>query len=416
LSGRLRGPSADPRIAALSRHGGVRPLRIVYFGSYDRGTGRNAILAAGLEAAGVEIVSCHVSVWPSTAAKLDAVRRGRATAAALARHVAAWPRLVGRHARVGAYDVLVVGATGHLDLPLARWLTRRRGRPLVFDPLVSATETVRDRGLLPEASRRLAALGAIERALFRLPDLCLVDTAAHTAAFRHDLGLDPSRTLVVPASAPPVFRRLATPYVAREGRPVRVVYFGQFIPLHGLENVLGAAALLRARDDIRIDLVGLGQTLDANQDLARRLDLPNVRFFPQWLAPEALAEAHIAAADVCLGVFGGQPKAQRVVPFKVYTALAAGRAVVTADTPAVRELLAPGDEVWTVPPASPPALATAIARLAGDPALRTRLATAGQSAWDARFAPPVLGARLRQALEALVVASTEDGPSGGRAV
>ena len=63
-----------------------------------------------------------------------------------------------------------------------------------------------------------------------------------------------------------------------------------------------------------------------------------------------------AGADLCLGVFGATPKAARVVPHKVYTALAAGRPVLTADTPAVRELLRPGEEVWTMPPGDPDAL------------------------------------------------------------
>ncbi len=380
---------------------------MVQFGAYDRGIGRNAILAEGLAAAGVAVAECHVPVWRDTAAKLDAVAHPGALAGAAARQAVAWPRFARRHARLADYDVLVVGPTAHLDLPLARWLARRRGRLVVFDPLVSIGETVRDRGLLPESSRRLRLLTRIERLLFRLPDVCLADTRPHADTFARDLGVPAERLVVVPVGAPAIYRRRPSPYAPGAGTPVRVVYFGQFIPLHGVDVVVRAAHRLRDRADVVFDLVGLGQTQVAAADLAAALGTPNVRFHPRWLSAEALIDAFIQPADICLGVFGAQPKAARVVPYKVYAALAAGRAVVTGDTPAVRDLLRPGVEVCAVPVATDAAwtadrLADAIADLADHPARRRRLATGGQAAWDARFAPAVLGALLRDALWARV--------------
>ncbi len=380
-------------------------MRVLYFGTYDRTAGRNAILIEGLRAAGATVRECHVPLWRDTTAKLDAARRGPRTAAALARQSLAWARLARAHAREPDYDVLFVGATAHLDLPLAARLARRRDRPLVFDPLVSISETIRDRALLPPDARRLQALGALEGRLFRLPDLCLADTTAHAEAFGSAFGLAPARTCVIPASAPSVYRRMSRPYrtdaesAPGASHPIRVVYFGQFIPLHGLAVVLGAADRLRRRADIAFELVGIGQRLPEIRAQVRVLDLPNLCFYPVWLPPERLLGEHIQPADICLGIFGDQPKAGRVVPFKVYAALAAGRAVLTSDTPALREMLRPGEEVWTVPPADPAALAEAIACLADRPDLRARLAAAGQAAWDARFAPEVLGARLLGILE-----------------
>lgn len=380
---------------------GPRPLRVVHFGTYDRGVGRNAILAEGLRAAGVEVIECHVPVWRDTSAKLAAARHASGAVGAALRQALASLRLIDRYRRIAAYDVLLVGATAHLDLPLARRLARRRGRPLVFDPLVSLTETVRDRALIPESSRRFRLLAAVERALFRLPDACLVDTAAHGAAFRAELGVPANRAIVIPVGAPSIYRNRARPYAADPSRPVRVVYFGQYIPLHGIDIVLAAADRLRARRDIAFDLVGIGQMQQAAVATAAALRLPNVTFHPHWLPAEALIDRFIGPADICLGIFGAQPKAERVVPYKVYAALAAGRAVLTADTPAVREVLTPGEDVATVPPASDVALTDAIVRLADAPEVRERLARAGQTTWDARFAPPVLGGRLEEVLREL---------------
>lgn len=382
--------------------------RVLYFGTYDQGVGRNAILREGLAAAGVDVEECHVPLWPDTAAKLAAVRRPLASLRLAARLAGCWPRLVAGHRRAGPHEVLLVGATGHPDLPLARRLAG--DGLLVFDPLVSLGETVRDRGLLAPGSRRLALLARLERALFGLADLTLVDTAAHARALAVEVGLDLSRTVVLPVGAPSALRTAAPDYApADEPAGLRVVYFGQHIPLHGLETVLGAAERLQAdgslpdpsrpdRSPPHFTLVGVGQTLaEVRRQVAERR-LANVRLVEEWLPLDRLLATHIVPADVCLGIFGGQPKAARIVPFKVYAALAAGRAVVTADTPAVRELLAPGEEVWTVPPADPAALAAALRQLAADPSRRQRLASAGRAAYDRRFAPPVLGRRLREAL------------------
>jgi glycosyltransferase involved in cell wall biosynthesis len=273
----------------------------------------------------------------------------------------------------------------------------------VFDPLVSIAETVTDRGLLEPGSRRLDAVAAAESRLFKLPDACLADTAVHARSMAVQTGTAGRTWWVLPAGAPSVFRRLATPYERGCRMEFRVAYFGQYIPLHGVETMIEAASRLRLRDDIVFEFVGLGQTLPVAQGLAAQLALESVRFVPRWLSPEELAREHIAVADLCLGVFGRQAKAGRVVPYKVYAGLASGRAVITGDTPAERELLYPGDEIWTTPVGDAGALAEAIALMADNPSLVHRLARAGQSAYDQRFAAPVLGARLRDMLRELAI-------------
>ncbi|MFQ5460171.1 MAG: glycosyltransferase, partial [Anaerolineae bacterium] len=105
--------------------------------------------------------------------------------------------------------------------------------------------------------------------------------------------------------------------------------------------------------------------------------------------------------------------AQRVVPFKVYAAMAAGRAVVTGDTAAARELLHRG-EVVTVPPGDPVALAAALARLAADPAARGALARRGRLAYRERFSGAVLGARGVSLLTATMARHQAGRPSPWR--
>ena len=71
----------------------------------------------------------------------------------------------------------------------------------------------------------------------------------------------------------------------------------------------------------------------------------------------------IHAADVCLGIFGATEKAARVIPNKVFQIIASGRPLITADTPAARELLEPGPAIQLVPAADPDALRRAAQKL-----------------------------------------------------
>jgi glycosyltransferase involved in cell wall biosynthesis len=77
-------------------------------------------------------------------------------------------------------------------------------------------------------------------------------------------------------------------------------------------------------------------------------------------------------------VFGGSEKAARVVPNKVYHAMSVGRPVITADTPAAREVLEDGRTALLVPAGDAPALAAAMRRLDEDAELRSRLGAAAR--------------------------------------
>jgi glycosyltransferase involved in cell wall biosynthesis len=148
-----------------------------------------------------------------------------------------------------------------------------------------------------------------------------------------------------------------------------------------------AAGLLRD-DGVRLTLVGEGQDLPAARARARALGIgpPRLEFVEGFL-PRPDLDRRIAAADACLGIFGTTEKAARVVPCKVHDALAAGKALVTADTPAARSLLRDGESALLVPAGDPGALAAALRRLRGDPGLRARLGAGAARVWGERLRP-----------------------------
>jgi glycosyltransferase involved in cell wall biosynthesis len=207
------------------------------------------------------------------------------------------------------------------------------------------------------------------------------DTDAHADYFETRLGVPRQKLRRVWVGSDDDVMR---PARVHDAAPFRVFVYASFIPLHGLEHVVRAAHLLdRADDEIRIDIVGTGATEDQVKDLAAELRVRNVHFLGRRSYEQLATE--IAASHLCLGVFGTSPKAQRVIPNKVFDALAVGRPVITGDTPAVREVLTHGEHAWLCPPGDPEALAEALLTLRSDQDACRRLAARGHELFVRRF-------------------------------
>jgi len=354
-------------------------VRVLYFGTYERDYPRNAQVISCLRGAGVDVIEHHVDVWGRSEHKFGP---GPGAAARLA---LAQVRLLGRP-RVG-FDVLIVGYPGHFDVPRARRVAR--GRPLVFNPLVSLADTfVSDRGRFREGSFGARLLTRADRRALRLADLVVADTEAN-ADFLAELGGIPRervRVCLVGAE-----ERVFEPGWAPL-REFTALFVGKLIPLHGLETILAAA---RLAPEISFRVVGSGQL---NGLLADRP--PNVEWL-RWVDYERLpAELH--RAGCALGIFGTSDKAARVIPNKAFQALACGTPLVTADTPGARELLVDGESALLVPPGNPAALAESLRRLANDNDLRVHLSGGGLYTYQQRASERVLGERWRALLEGLL--------------
>jgi glycosyltransferase involved in cell wall biosynthesis len=112
--------------------------------------------------------------------------------------------------------------------------------------------------------------------------------------------------------------------------------------------------------------------------------------------------AELHRASCALGIFGTSDKAARVIPNKAFQALACGTPLVTADTPAARELLRDGESALLVQPGDPQALAAALRRLAERADLADALSAGGLAAYRSHASEQVLGARWRSLIESLL--------------
>jgi glycosyltransferase involved in cell wall biosynthesis len=361
--------------------------RACLFGTYAREHSATRLLRTTLSAAGYAVGECHVPLWERTRDKAPAFFQAASLARRGLEYARALPRLVGMWRRVRRdVSLLVVGFNGQLDLLVARWLSRGRV-PILFAPLVTLTETlVDDRRIYPAASPAARLARWLDRATLGGADLVLADTEAHRAYMCRTFDVDDARVQTVYLGAEESF------YLASSApdRPApSVLFYGQYLPLHGIEAVVEAARRLAGR--LPITLVGTGPLRGAMEQ--RAAGVAGLRFV-DWVAYDALP-AWIAAADICLGVFGTSGKAAMVIPNKVYQCAAGARPVVTGDTPAVREVFRHAENVWLVPPGDAGALADALARLADDWPLRRRLGDAAHALLRERFGLEAQGHRLR---------------------
>jgi glycosyltransferase involved in cell wall biosynthesis len=333
-----------------------------------------------LRGAGVEVIERHAEVWEQRRHKWSL-----GLAAALRIGLAEIRLLFG--GRRERFDAVIVGYPGHFDVPAARRIAG--GRPVIFNPLVSLHETlVEDRGRFAPGSPAAGVLRQVDRLALRRADLVVADTAQNARQLAELGELAAERLAVCFVGAE---ERLFRPGW-QPARAFHALFVGKLIPLHGLETILAAA---RLAPELPFRVVGSGQ-LDAL--MGERP--PNVEWV-KWVEYEQLPE-EIQRAGCALGVFGTSAKTGRVIPNKAFQALACGTPLVTADTPAARELLVDGESALLVPAGDPRALAGALRRLADDAELAGRIGDGGLAAYREHASESVLGQRWRNLVEQLV--------------
>jgi glycosyltransferase involved in cell wall biosynthesis len=366
----------------------------MWLGTYERAYPRTRVLVEGLRALGADVVEHQRPLWERQEHKAGGFLRPGPLLRAGLGYLAAWAVLPVAAARGPRPDVVVAGYPAQPDAVPAWAVARATGALLVADMMISLADTLAgDRGI---AGRRLGALLAgADRLTMRLADIVLCDTHAHALYFHERFGVPWAKLVVAPVGAEP---GAFPPSPAPEGPP-QALFYGKLSPLHGLTTVLEAARMPGVPP---VRLIGDGQLGDWLRDELRRDPPPGIRWDP-WV-PYAHLGAEVSSAAICLGVFGTSAKAARVVPNKVWQAMAAGRPVVSADTPGIREAVTDGVSGLLVPPGDAGALAEALRRLGADPVLRARMGEDARATYLEKGAPAAAAAPLHEALRERIAA------------
>lgn len=250
----------------------------------------------------------------------------------------------------------------------------RSWRPVcIADAYLSVWDSfVRDRRGVCELGLRSRIIRRIERRALRAAAVVLVDTQANRKMLIDDLDVPPGSVRSLPlAIEEDRFLRLDQYLASSAHRRLRVLFVGTLVPLHGIPIILEAILQLLPDDRFEFRILGEGQESALVERFMAEHSPRAVSWVRGWSALDQVAE-EVAAADICLGVFGGGQKAARVLPFKLYMYLAAGRPIVSQALSSTPEGV-PSPPIEAVVPADAGALAEAIRRLADDSFERERL-------------------------------------------
>lgn len=278
---------------------------------------------------------------------------------------------------------------------MAYFYTKIYRKRLIFDPIVSiyATE-VYEQKILSSSSIKARLMFLYEKIAFKLSDHILATTEEFKQFYCELFSIPPSRISVLPVGGK--LRKINQSISESKGNKFNVVYWGNFLPQHGLEYVLQSAKILEDYNDISFTLIGSGFSQNNMRKLAKKLGLSNVKF--TGYLEEAKFIEEISRADVILGFFRKGGRASRSIGNKVFEGLALRKAVITEDSTAIQRYFLHKKELYLVEPENPCELANAIMELKNDPKLRIQIAESGYKCLKEKFSEKRIVERLKDIL------------------
>jgi len=264
-------------------------------------------------------------------------------------------------------SVVFVSEFGLQYAPLGWAISRLRGARLVVDHFVGTYEThVLDHRTHTRTSLRGRYFAGVDRMAYWLADVVTIDTRIRASKLSARFPRRAIRAVALPVGAPAWARERGRD--ARvDGSPLKVLFYGNYLPLHGVPYVIEALAHIPSDTAFEIEIVGSSPQRESAEIRVKEIGRSDSVTFTDAL-PEGILSEKIRRADVVLGVYGDTFKARTVVANKVWQGLYMGKTVITRKSAAVSELAQiVGDQLLLVNPDDPQELADHIVRLSRGP-------------------------------------------------
>ncbi len=254
-------------------------------------------------------------------------------------------------------DAYLLTFRGYEILPFAAVLTWPK--PLIYDEFINPLEWLRE----PRPERWIryiphSLLRRVYKFLLRRCQVVLADTETH-AQYSHQLSkVAELKYESIPVSTDEtLFRLPEAQQPHKKSGPFTVFYYGNMLPLHGLNHVLAAAIALK---DLPIEFKLVGGDKVTHERVGAARDKGAHIIYKPWVAFEKLP-ALIYGADLCLGgPFGNTVQAQHVITGKTYQFLACAAPTMIGKNKATG-LFRDKENCLLVPLAASEALSSAVA-------------------------------------------------------
>src|SRR6058998_1106992 len=282
---------------------------------------------------------------------------------------------VSRLCRRERFDIIHV----HWPVPLALWgwaARRARRTPVVLTFYGIELRWVK---------RSLPFLKGFVRWICRWADRVVAISSETAREIRElvDVPVD-----VIPYTTPLSGNTAPRALASGDGKRLTILFVGRLVELKGLAYLIEAVGRLGGRVTARIVAIGIGPQRDRLEALARdrkvdvdfRNKVPDDELHQAFLTSDVLVLPSIIDAR-------GDTEGLGVV---LLDAMSYGIPAIASRVGGIPDIIEDGVSGLLVPPGDPQALANAIERVAGDPALAKRLADAGRARLRTHFSWDVI--------------------------
>lgn len=341
-------------------------MRVCYFGTYRKEYIRNRLMIDRLKMGGINVIECHETLWLDYQDRENIVAKGWKDPRYWLRFFIVYTRLLNKYRKFGKYNLMIVGYPGQLDVIIAKILTIIRKKPLIWDFYMSVYLIANERKLAQKSRIGVMVLRLLEKFSFHLSDWIIVDTDAYAEWIHNEYSVKHDKLWFLPLGADDrIFKPKSEP---NSKDTFKCLYYGSYIPNHGLEYVIEAANLLRDDSSIIFELVGDGPEKHKILGLVDNYNLSNVKFL-DWTSQEVLVEK-ISQADICLGSFGNTPQALMTMQNKIHECMAMGKVIINGDSPVMQSQLRDNANIILCAREDPLSLADKIISIKNNPLLR----------------------------------------------
>lgn len=319
-------------------------IKICYFGIYNPNYSRNRVIIKGLGENGVEVLECRSD------------RKG----------IKKYFDLIKKHKIIkNKYDIMIVGFPGYQAMILAKILTRKK---IIFDAFASIYDSmVNDRKVVKKYSVKAIYYFMLDWLSCKLADVILLDTYEQIKYFSEKFKINKNKFIRIFVGSDD---EIIKPIKKDENGNYFLVHFhGSNIPLQGVNYIIEATKILE-NANIKFNIIG-----SEIKEKYKNIEHKNINFIDN-IEYNKLGE-FISKADISLGIFGDTEKARRVIPNKVYEALATKTAIITGKSPAINELLVDKENVLLCDMADSKDLADKILELKNNKELKNKIAENG---------------------------------------
>lgn len=369
-------------------------MKVCYFGTYIKDYPRNYVNIHGLKKNKVEVIEC----WAQKP-EVEMHKKISVILFVLIFPISYFVRsillllkgiiLYRKH----KFRYIIVGFPGLLDIPIAYILRKLTKTKLIYDCVLSQYDAiVIDRKLINSRSLLSKFLLNVEKLLINCADHILAPTKPYMSFLSHNLSVKKNKISVLTLGA-----LEQEELIKKNNKKLRLLYFGTYIPLHGVMLLLKAVKQLQNEgDSLEVVLIGNGQTFMECKVYADKY-LYNARILD--LSSEETIRTELLDADIVAGMFSTSEKGDRELQNNVLQAIATRKVCITANTSAIKEFFQHKKNIYLVEAGNVLSIKEGIKDLLENSHLRNSISEEGYKLFRKKFRPVFIGSELIKILE-----------------